>query len=112
MALFAESPRRWLTSALVLAETYSWFLHRMGEDAARSFRELTERMPRLRILDTDESHRSAVWTKLDKLRGVKLTYVDASSLVWIEQRKIATVWATDRHLALEGAAVVPGPPGA
>ena len=86
------------------------FLHRLGEDAARTFRRLLEALPGLRILDSDDGHRAAVWSKLDALRGVKLTYVDASSLVWIERRKIATVWATDHHLAVGGAEVVPGPP--
>ncbi len=110
VALFSQPPRLWSTSVLVVAETYGWFLHRLGEDAARTFRRLLEALPGLRILDSDDGHRAAAWTKLDALRGVKLTYVDASSLVWIEQRKIATAWATDHHLALEGAEVVPGPP--
>ena len=96
---------------LVVSETYGWFLHRLGEDAARTFRNLLDALPGLRILDTDESHRTAVWAKLDALRGVKLTYVDVSCLVWLEQRKIATVWGTDHRLGLEGAEVVPGPPG-
>jgi predicted nucleic acid-binding protein len=108
--LFASPPPRWSTSVLVVAETYGWFLHRLGEDEARTFRGLLDQLPGLAILDTDEDHRRAVWKKLDRLRGVPLTYVDASSLVWIEQRKISAVWATDSHLAIEGASVVPGPP--
>lgn len=47
--------------------------------------------------------------KLDALRGIGLTLVDASSLVWLEIRGIDTVWGTDRRLAIEGAQVVPGP---
>ena len=31
--LFAVPPRRWSTSLAVVAETYGWFLHRLGEDA-------------------------------------------------------------------------------
>ena len=49
-------------------------------------------------------------SKLDQLRGVKLTWVDASSLVFARERKIATVWGTDSDLLLEGATVLPGPP--
>ena len=110
VALFAERPQTWCTSVLVISETYSWFLHRLGEEAARTFRALLDRMTGLEVLDADADHRAAVWTKLDDLRGYKLGYVDASSLVWLEQRGITTVWGTDRHLAVEGARIVPGPP--
>ena len=103
-------PRRWSTSILVVSETYSWFLHRLGEEAARTFRGLLEELPRLRVLSTDDRHRHAVSSKLDSLRGTKLTYVDASSLVWLEQRRISRVWGTDHHLSIEGARVFPGSP--
>jgi hypothetical protein len=53
---------------------------------------------------------AAVWAKLDDLRGLKLTFVDASSLVWLQEREIKTVWGTDHHLAVEGARVLPGSP--
>ena len=36
-----------------------------------------------------------------------LTYVDASSLVFLDSLRIAEVWGTDRDLGLEGARVVP-----
>ena len=43
----------------------------------------------------------------DRLRGSKLTYVDASSLCFMEWHKIRKVWSTDRHLGLTGAEVLP-----
>lgn len=110
VSLFADPPQSWCTSVLVVSETYSWFLHRLGEEAARTFRVLLDRMTGLDVFDADADHRVAVWKKLDDLRGYKLSYVDASSLVWLEQRQITTVWGTDQHLAVEGARVVPGPP--
>jgi predicted nucleic acid-binding protein len=110
VALFATPPAKWCTSVLVVSETYSWFLHRLGEEAARVFRRLLDDLPHLRILDTSRSHRKAVADKLDALRGTKLTYVDASSLVFIAERGIARVLGTDHHLAIEGATVVPGSP--
>lgn len=45
--------------------------------------------------------------KLDHLRGHKLTYVDASTLVFLELKRIREVWGTDQDLAVEGARVVP-----
>ncbi|MBX3269306.1 MAG: PIN domain-containing protein [Sandaracinaceae bacterium] len=110
VALFASPPRRWCTSAFVVSETYSWFLHRLGEEAARTFRLLLAELPRLTILDGSRPHRDAVARKLDALRGRKLTYVDASSLVWLAERDIEVVWGTDHHLGLEGARIVPGAP--
>jgi hypothetical protein len=38
----------------------------------------------------------------------KLTYVDASSLVFLSALRIGEVWGMDRDLALEGARVIPG----
>ena len=99
-----------MTSLLVVGEAYGWFLHRMGEEAARTFRELLEELPRLTLVGADPKHHAAVLRKLDDLRGCKLTCVDASSLVWIAAKRIRTVWGTDHHLGLEGADVVPGSP--
>lgn len=95
---------------MVVAETYSWFLHKYGEDAARAFRAFFGSLPNLVLTGADSSHQKAVWKKLDHLRGCQLTYVDASSLIWLAERKIHAVWGTDHHLAIEGAVVTPGPP--
>ena len=108
--MFARPPRRWCTSAFVVAETYSWFVHRLGEGAARTLRSLLDSLTDLEVLEVDSVHMAAVWAKLDELRGLKLTYVDASSLVWLRERGIKTVWGTDHHLAVEGARVLPGSP--
>lgn len=44
---------------------------------------------------------------LDRFCGRKLTYVDASSLVFPAERRISEVWGTDHALALGGARVLP-----
>ncbi|HEX9690047.1 MAG TPA: type II toxin-antitoxin system VapC family toxin [Thermoanaerobaculia bacterium] len=107
LRLFAEPPGRWCTSLAVVSETYGWFLHRLGEEAARTFRLALGELPRLQLLALDSRHHEAVLRKLELLRGHKLTYVDASSLVFLGQHGIPEVWGTDRDLALEGARVVP-----
>jgi hypothetical protein len=56
----------------------------------------------------DSAHHAAVMTKLEHRRGHKLTYVDASALVFLAQLRIREVWGTDRDLSIEGARVVPG----
>ena len=105
--LFAEPPRRWYSSLAVVGETYGWFLHRLGEEAARTFRLALKDFPHLELLAIDAAVHDGVGPTLERLRGHKLTYVDASSLVLMERLGIREVWGTDRDLALEDARVVP-----
>jgi len=106
-ALFALGNVRWCTSFLVVSEAYSWFLHRHGEEAARALRGLVDNLDGLRIFGVDANHHREVLKMLDRLRGAKLTYVDASSLSLMERHKIRKAWATDHHLGLTGAEVLP-----
>jgi len=105
--LFAGPPRRWYSSLAVVSETYGWFLHRLGEEAARTFRMVLTELPRLILMPLGADHHPRVVDKLERLRGHKLTYVDASSLVFLRTLRIDEVWGTDRDLALEGARVIP-----
>ncbi len=107
VALFDGPTPAWSTSALVIAEAYSWFLHRMGEQAARGFLEFVDRLTSLRILDATREHHERVKATLNRYRGARLTYVDASSLTLLDQHKIKRVWSTDYHLALSGAEILP-----
>jgi predicted nucleic acid-binding protein len=107
VALFGGPTPPWSTSVLVISETYTWFLHRMGEEQARAFRTLVDNLKGLRVLDATREHHVAVVRMLDRFRGMKLSYTDASSLVHLEQRKIKCVWSTDHHLGIGGAEVLP-----
>lgn len=107
VALFSQQRPKWFTSYLVVSEAYSWFLHRMGEEPARTFRMFLGSLEKLRILEATRHHHADVLRKLDKLRGARLTYVDASSLCFLDEHKIRRVWSTDHHLALTGAEVIP-----
>ena len=106
-ALLSLARPRWRTSYLVIGEAYSWFLHRYGEEAARSFRLFVEKLDGLKIHDVTAEHHRQVGRMLDRLRGAKVSYVDASSLCLLERHKIRKVWSTDFHLSLTGAEVAP-----
>lgn len=106
--IFTALPGSLATSLAVVSETYAWFLHRFGEHEARLFRLALRELPRLTLLPLDLAHHAAVERKLEKLRGQKLTYVDASCLVFLAQHRIRVVWGTDQHLGIEGARVIPG----
>ena len=106
-ALFAGPTPRWHISVLVWSEAYSWFLHRHGEEPARACRLFLDNLDGLVVLEaTAELHRDTR-RMLDHQRGARLTYVDASSLALMQQHDIKTAWATDYHLALTGAEVLP-----
>ena len=72
---------------------------------ARSF--LLDSLDDLVILDTDPGLRDETWRMLNRLRGARLTYVAASSLALMARHGIRAVWATDQHLGLTGAEVLP-----
>lgn len=107
VSLFNGPEVRWSTSALVRSETYSWFLHKYGEEAARSFRLFLDDLGDLQVFDTTPSHHDEVCKLLERLRGAKLTYVDASSLVFMADHDIRQAWATDHHLGLTGIEILP-----
>ena len=76
-------------------EAYSWWLHRHGEEPARTCRLFLDKLDGLVVLEgTGAAHRDAC-RMLDRLRGARLTYVDASSLALMEQHGIRTAWPTD-----------------
>ena len=52
----------------MVSETYGWFLHRLGEDAARTFRLALAELPRLQLLALTPEHHAAVGRKLERLR--------------------------------------------
>jgi predicted nucleic acid-binding protein len=105
--LFDDPPRRWYSSLAVVAETYGWFLHRLGEDAARTFRLALADFSGVELIPIDRPLHEAILHKLERLRGHRLTYVDAGSLVLLDRLRVREVWGTDRDLGLEGARVVP-----
>ena len=107
-ALFGEPRKDWCTSLLVVSECYAWFLHKLGEEPARKFSFFLRELPSLGLFEATLKHHKAVEHTLDKFRGTKLTYVDASSLAFLAEHKISTVWSTDHHLGLSGAEVFPG----
>lgn len=106
-ALFGGGQPRWYTSIPVWSEAYSWFLHRHGEEAARAFRLFVDNLTGLTLLEADTEHHRDACRMLNRMRGARLTYVDASSLAFLERHEIDTVWSTDHHLGLTGAQVLP-----
>jgi len=79
----------------------------MGEEAAREFLAFLRELPSLYLHEARRDMHEATLKMLNRFRGSKLTYVDASSLGILERRKIRRVWSTDYHLGLTGAEILP-----
>jgi len=106
-ALFGSGKQPWYTSYLVMSEAYSFILHKYGEESARTLRTFVGNLEGLHIHDANKALHAQTLKLLDRLRGAKVSYVDASSLGILEKHKIKIVWSTDYHLGLTGAEVLP-----
>ena len=103
--LFSDPPPL-ATSSLVLAEGHGWFLRRYDQRRALEFLNFVETLPALAIdaFDADAvKHSSRLLKKFD---DQALTLADAHGLAVMADRRIASCWSTDRHMALTGATLV------
>lgn len=107
MDLFGGPVPRWHTSALVWSEACAWFLQRGGEASAARCRRFLEELAGLEVLEATAGLQYETSRMLERLDAPTLTWVDASSLAFMEAADIRVVWATDRHLGLTGAEVLP-----
>lgn len=60
-----------MTSVLVVAETYTWFLYRMGEEAARTLRATFASLEGLTLYSATPKHHEAALGVLDRFRGTE-----------------------------------------
>ncbi len=109
--LFERAPPHLYTSVLVIAETYDWLRRRTAGGEA-IFNDLLRALPDLEVLRADFGHARAVERKLAAHREPDLSYLAASSLVFLGRHQILEVWGTDPLLGMEGARVRPGPAAA
>ena len=66
-----------------------------------------ESLAGLTLFEVDAEHHKEACRMLNRMRGARLAYVDASSLAFMGLHQIDTVWSTDHHLGLTGARVLP-----
>lgn len=100
--LFSKPPAL-VTSALVAAEGHGWFLRRYDQHRAVQFLAFLNLLPAFTIVPEELASTERV---VKKYSDQKLTLADAHALVIMRERRIATCWSTDRHLALGGANLV------
>ncbi len=105
--LFGDPPRM-VTTTLVVAEGHGWFLRRYDRTRALQFLAMVEAMTPLRVLAVGLEEQRAAAGLLRRYSDQDLTLTDAVGLHLCTTRKVASVWSTDFHLGLTGAALVTG----
>jgi predicted nucleic acid-binding protein len=103
--LFAEPPRL-VTTPLVIAEGYAWFLRRYDRSRALQFLAMIEDMTPLEIIAVAPDHLSGATQLLRKFSDQNLTITDALGLHIMHLQKIKQCWSTDFHLGLTGVSLV------
>lgn len=98
-----SSPPSLVTSSLVIAEGHGWFLRRYDHRKAAQFLAFIESLRPLRILAFGSPDIAPVKSLVNKFADRDLTLADAHGLSIMRERRIASCWSTDRHLALDGA---------
>ncbi len=103
--LFSEPPPL-VTTTLVVAEGHGWFLRRYDRTRALQFLAMIEAMAPLRIASVGAAEQEGAGVLLRRYSDQNLTMTDAVGLHLMEQRRVASCWSTDFHLALGGAQLV------
>jgi len=103
--LFSEPPPL-VTTTLVVAEGHGWFLRRYDRTRALQFLAMIEAMVPLRIASVGADEQKGAGVLLRRYSDRNLTMTDAVGLHLMEQRRVASCWSTDFHLALGGVQLV------
>ena len=94
------------TTNLVMAETYTLALGRLGYSLAQQWLEALRSM---NLVFQRQEHHSAVQRTLERYAGHGFSYTDAFSFVAMEETGIRTAFAFDRHFQEYGWDVFPRP---
>ena len=103
--LFSEPPPL-VTTMLVVAEGHGWFLRRYDRTRALQFLAMIEAMAPLMIASVGVAEQTGAEALLRRYSDQNLTLTDAVGLHLMEQRRVASCWSTDFHLALGGVQLV------
>jgi predicted nucleic acid-binding protein len=101
-----SAPPQLLTTTLVVAEGHAWFLRRYDRTRALQFLAMIEAMKPLDIASVGAAEQTGAGILLRRYSDQNLTMTDAVGLHLMEQRRVATCWSTDFHLALGGVRLV------
>ena len=104
-----EPGLRLVTTSAVVSETYTLVRRRLGYGDAVGHVGMLRRSSFVRVYYVDEQFDADIWKKLETLRGIALSYVDAALIVLGERLRIRRIFTFDEDFREAGLEVVPQP---
>jgi len=98
---------RFLTTNLVIAETYVLIRRNLGFGAAMKFLDSIEGSPKTTRILSDKSLEKAAVATLRKYGGQDFSYTDAVSFSVMNQHGIARAFSFDKHFSTVGFTMIP-----
>ena len=96
-----------VTTNLVVGETYTYLRRTAGHQAAFRFVDTLDRSPRLTLVHVDAEVERQAFALLRRYRDQSFSFVDGTSFVVMQQRRIRRALAFDAHFATAGFVRVP-----
>ena len=103
--LFSQPPPL-LTTTLVVAEGHEWFPRRYDRARALQLLAMIKAMAPLKIAAVGTAEQTGAGVLPRRYPDQNLTMTDAVGLHLVRQRRVASCWSTDFHLALGGVRLV------
>ena len=99
--------RRLLISNLIVAETYTNLLWKLGHHKAIFFLDIIEQSPSVHCIWSDQTMEAQARDILRRYDDQDLSYTDAVSFALMQQRELAEAFAFDRHFSVVGFTQLP-----
>jgi predicted nucleic acid-binding protein len=105
---FLRSGRHdFVTTSIVVGESFTTIRRRLGYRVAHEWASLTRSSDRTVIVHLNEADENKIWSTIDRLGGVKVSYADASLVLLAELTGVDAVFAFDADFRGAGLNVVP-----
>jgi len=102
-----KNNNRLITSNLVIGETYTLLRTKLGYREAWEFLTRVKASSHLEIVYISEIIESKAYNLLRRFRDQSFSYVDGTSFVLMQERKITEAFAFDKHFLTAGFIMLP-----
>jgi len=96
-----------ITSNLIIGETYTLLRARLGYREAWEFLARVKASSHLEIIFINEIIESKAYNLLKRFRDQNFSYVDGTSFVLMQERRITEAFAYDKHFLTAGFTLLP-----
>jgi predicted nucleic acid-binding protein len=99
----------WITTNLIVAESYTLILRRGGYSAAIRFLEFIRNSGNILLIYSTLESEVLAETILRKYKDQEFSFVDAVSFAIMHEQNISTAFGFDSHFLVAGFQLTPGP---